>query len=406
MDLDEVFFKHSHWSLTQEVVNKLSRAGHDVYIAGGAVRDALLGREVGDFDIATSAKPEEIIGLFDKTIDVGKEFGVIVVVVDGQPIEVATFRKDGDYLDGRHPESVEFSEPKEDALRRDFTINALFYDCKAKKVVDYVDGQKDLSAGVIKAVGDPYHRYDEDKLRMLRAIRFATRFGFSFDKVTEEATLSMIGEVSKVSVERIYAELEKMFVDQNRVQSLHVLERFGFFKEVFSLHIQAEQWSVVKFYFEKSSGLKGLDSSVYWALLSDLFIDQETKVQFFKDLKSPKKNLSLVEKEYLYATLFASGLNNDDLINFAKIDTETRKWLLVLFELKQYEFINELKKRLSEITNERGELLKPLVSGRDLADLGVEPGEEMGKVLKQLYSKQLFEGIKDKDSILKGFTKN
>lgn len=198
-----------------EVVEQLRAAGFEALWAGGCVRDFLLGQEPVDYDVATSATPEQVRELFghQRTLSVGISFGVVVVLPkqrrEAQQIEVATFRTDGGYSDGRHPDAVVFSTPEHDAQRRDFTINGMFYDPVERQVIDYVGGQEDLRAGIIRAIGDPAARIAEDKLRMLRAVRFAARFGFEMDAATSAAVAASAPEVSLVSAERIAVELQK-----------------------------------------------------------------------------------------------------------------------------------------------------------------------------------------------------
>ena len=195
------------------VVQKLRDAGHEALWAGGCVRDELLGQHPSDYDVATSATPQEVRLCFGyrRTLAIGAAFGVITVVgrrEQGQ-IEVATFRCDAAYSDGRHPDHVSFSTAREDALRRDFTINGLFFDPIAQKIIDYVDGRQDLEAGIVRAIGDPYQRFAEDKLRMLRAVRFAATFGFAIEADTLAAVQREAGQIRVVSAERIAAELRE-----------------------------------------------------------------------------------------------------------------------------------------------------------------------------------------------------
>ncbi len=188
-----------------DVVRRLRAAGYQALFAGGCVRDLVLGREPKDFDVATDALPRQVASLFANSQEVGARFGV--VVVDGQ-VEVATFRRDGAYVDGRHPEGVTYStDPQEDALRRDFTINGMFYDLERDAVLDFVGGRDDLKAGVIRAIGDPSARFQEDKLRLLRAVRFAARFGYRVEDVTWAAACRMAPEIHQVSAERLRGEL-------------------------------------------------------------------------------------------------------------------------------------------------------------------------------------------------------
>ncbi|VGO22840.1 CCA tRNA nucleotidyltransferase [Pontiella sulfatireligans] len=195
------------------VVQTLQRKGHTAFFAGGCVRDELLGRVPKDYDVATSALPEEVEALFPKTIPIGKAFGVIAVVDGAAVIEVATFREDFGTIDGRRPESVLFSAAKEDALRRDFTINGMFYDPVAEQLHDYVHGQRDLKRRIITAIGNPVERFKEDHLRMMRAVRFAHNLGFALDPATESAIRDMAHLITRISAERIELELSRTLTD-------------------------------------------------------------------------------------------------------------------------------------------------------------------------------------------------
>ena len=169
------------YGVAASIVRKLRESGFVAYFAGGCVRDALRGTAPKDIDIATSAKPEQVQGLFRRTVPVGVQFGVVRVLEDDLEFEVASFRSDGIYLDGRHPQSVEFSTPEEDAVRRDFTVNGIFYDPFEDKVIDFVGGQEDLERKLIRAIGEPSKRFAEDRLRMLRAVRFASTLVFEIE---------------------------------------------------------------------------------------------------------------------------------------------------------------------------------------------------------------------------------
>lgn len=211
-----------------EVVRQLRAAGYVALWAGGCVRDFLMGREAQDFDVATNATPEQVRNLFGKrrTLAVGQSFGVIIVLPPDKSatqVEVATFRTEGVYLDGRRPSEVVFSTPEEDAQRRDFTINGMFYDPIEKRVLDYVGGQADLNRKVLRAIGDPHERMTEDKLRMLRAVRFAATLEFSLDEHTLAAVTQMAPEMIVVSAERIAQELRKMLAHRTRVRGFQWL---------------------------------------------------------------------------------------------------------------------------------------------------------------------------------------
>jgi len=214
------------------IVKELRNAGYESVLAGGSVRDMLLGIEPHDYDITTNATPGVVEELFPKTISIGKSFGVIVVMIENEPFEVATWRNDGEYHDGRHPDTVTFTSMKEDANRRDFTINALFYDPIEDKVIDYVNGQEDLKNKVLRFVGDPIKRIDEDRLRMLRAVRFAARFDLSIDSASKMAIKENAERIHDVSNERIQDELTKLLrIGKPRI-AIELLEETNLLKEV------------------------------------------------------------------------------------------------------------------------------------------------------------------------------
>lgn len=216
----------------EDVCAVLREAGHRALFAGGCVRDMLLGAEPKDYDVATSATPIEIEALFPKTIGVGAKFGVEIVQTSSGPIEVATFRSDGPYSDGRHPDYVEFRGEREDAARRDFTINALFFDPESNEVIDYVDGRRDLEAGVIRTVGDPRERFQEDYLRLLRAVRFAARLGFALDPGTKSAVVELAPWVLGSSWERIRDEIVKLLTEGGAAQGFRLLDETGLLERI------------------------------------------------------------------------------------------------------------------------------------------------------------------------------
>jgi tRNA nucleotidyltransferase/poly(A) polymerase len=210
-----------------QIVQRLRGEGYEALLAGGCVRDELLGAVPKDYDVATSATPDEVRRLFGhrRTLPIGAAFGVIVVLGPHgiEPVEVATFREDADYSDGRRPDAVRFSTAEADALRRDFTVNGLFLDPLDGCVIDYVGGQADLAAKLVRAIGDPYARFAEDKLRLLRAVRCAATLGFDLDPSTAAAVRSMAGQVRVVSPERIAAELKRILVDASRRRGVELL---------------------------------------------------------------------------------------------------------------------------------------------------------------------------------------
>ena len=217
------------------VVSRLRDSGFEALFAGGCVRDLLLNRVPKDYDVATSARPEQVQALFRRTISVGKSFGVIQVRGGGElGVEVATFRADGEYVDGRRPQSVRFTDAREDALRRDFTINGMFLDPIDGTVLDFVGGRDDLERGVVRAIGDPQRRFEEDRLRLLRTVRFAARLGFSIDDATFDAVKRHARELAVVSGERILTELRLLMEGPWRAKGVDLLFASNLAKVVFS----------------------------------------------------------------------------------------------------------------------------------------------------------------------------
>lgn len=215
------------------IVAHLNEAGFTAYWAGGCVRDRILGREPKDIDIATSAEPDQVLKLFPGALPIGRQFGVIMVNRGEHTYDVATFRSEGRYRDGRHPESVEYSGPAEDARRRDFTINGMFYDPITNEVIDYIGGREDIERGVVRCIGDPERRFEEDHLRMLRAVRFATTLGFSIDRDTEDAVQKFAHTITKISMERIQSEINRILLESARPgDAIDELRRLGLLEHI------------------------------------------------------------------------------------------------------------------------------------------------------------------------------
>jgi poly(A) polymerase len=262
-----------------EIVRQLRDAGHQALWAGGCVRDQLRGVDPEDYDVATSATPDEVRALFGRrrTLAIGEQFGVVIVLgrvknaagaTIKQQVEVATFRKDADYKDGRHPTSVEFSSPEEDAKRRDFTINGLFFDPIEGRVIDYVAGQRDLEQGILRAIGDPDQRFDEDKLRLLRAVRLASTLQLQIEPKTEMALAARATELSIVSEERIATELRKTLVNKNRACGAELLRRTGLLAVIFPETLSdtfQDQWQTTL------GGLRAIGEPPFGACLAMLF---------------------------------------------------------------------------------------------------------------------------------------
>jgi poly(A) polymerase len=231
----------------EEIVRTLRQHGHQAYFAGGCVRDLLLNREPADYDVATDATPQRVMQVFPQTYAVGEQFGVVLVPPaeddevtiarqserSKQAVEVATFRADVGYSDGRHPDEVRFTkDPQEDAQRRDFTINGMMLDPATNEILDFVGGQDDLKKGIIRAIGDPNRRFEEDKLRMLRAVRFAARFNYQIDPATLNAIQNLAPKIHQVSAERMREELTKMLTEGQARRAFELLDQTKLLREV------------------------------------------------------------------------------------------------------------------------------------------------------------------------------
>jgi poly(A) polymerase len=265
--------------LANSICEMLQRNKHQALLVGGCVRDLLLGREPADYDVATDATPVEVAGLFPESVAVGAQFGVILIPKNSLKVEVATFRSDIGYSDGRHPDRVVYSKtPREDVQRRDFTINGLLMRYDNGEVLDFVGGQKDLSAGVIRAIGDPELRFAEDKLRMMRAVRFAARFGFEIEAATFRAIQRHVTEIQQVSPERLREELTKMLTEGAARRAFELLDETWLLGQVLpeiaalkgveqppEFHPEGDVWIHTRLMLEQLA--KGASSTLAWGVL-------------------------------------------------------------------------------------------------------------------------------------------
>lgn len=215
-----------------EIVRRLRGAGHQAFFVGGCVRDLLRGLAPSDYDIVTSARPEEVKGLFARTIPVGERFGICIVVEGGMPFEVATFRTEADYDDGRRPSRIAFATAEEDVRRRDFTVNGLLMDPETREVIDHVGGLGDLQRRLLRTIGDPEERFAEDHLRMLRAVRFASTLDFAIDPSTFAAVRRCPSLIGRISAERIRGELSRLLTEGGARRGLELLSESGLLREI------------------------------------------------------------------------------------------------------------------------------------------------------------------------------
>ena len=265
--------------LANSICEMLQRHKHQALLAGGCVRDLLLGREPVDYDVTTDATPVEVAGLFPESVAVGAQFGVILIPKDGLKVEVATFRSDVGYSDGRHPDRVVYAKtPQEDVQRRDFTINGLLMRHDTGDLLDFVGGQKDLQAGIVRAIGDPDRRLAEDKLRMMRAVRFAARFGFEIEEATLGSIRRHVSEVQQVSPERLHEELTKMLTEGAARRAFEMLDESGLLGQVLpeiaamkgveqppEFHPEGDVWIHTRLMLEKLA--KGASPTLAWGVL-------------------------------------------------------------------------------------------------------------------------------------------
>jgi poly(A) polymerase len=421
----------------REIAARLRESAHIAYFAGGCVRDIVRGQTPKDFDIATDAKPENVQKLFPRTYAVGAHFGVILVVENGFQFEVATFRSDEAYIDGRHPSAVHFSSPEEDAKRRDFTINGMFYDPVAEEVIDFVGGRADIAARLLRAIGDPAQRFAEDRLRMLRAVRLATVLDYQIDKQTWDALLANAASINEISAERIRDELIRIFLWPSRTRGWDLLDSSGLMRAILpeieamkgckqpeQFHPEGDVFKhtrlMLQFLPEKVSV-----PLVFSVLLHDVAkprtatVDETGRIRFsghdrigaemteeimrrlrfsgaeidatvemvrqhmvFKDV--PKMREAKLKR-------FMARPTFDDELELHRVDCEGSHRML-----DNYEFL--LRKR-EEFASEPI-IPPPLVRGDDLIALGLKPGPRFGEILEAVETRQLEGNLRTREEAL------
>ncbi|HQB12334.1 MAG: CCA-adding enzyme [Candidatus Omnitrophica bacterium ADurb.Bin292] len=435
--MNEIMDLASHkGGLALRIATALRDHGHTVFFVGGCVRDHLMGKQPEDIDIATTAKPAEVEAIFPKTIPVGKQFGVVIVMEDDIPFEVATFRAEGGYQDGRHPTRVEFTVPEDDARRRDFTVNGLFYDPFSQKVIDYVAGKGDVDAKLIRAIGDPDERFREDKLRLLRAIRFASTLGFEIERKTWDSIRVLAASIHAVSPERIRDELVKIFTRPGAARGFMLLHESGLMKEILP-EVEAmkgveqpEEFHPEGDVFEHTRILlTHLTPPVSEVLaFSALFHDvgkprtraiRKGRLTFYEHSEEGARIAREIMRRLRFSNdtiegVYQSVLNHMKFMDVKKMRSGKLKMFVArpTFSdemqlhradclashgmLDNYEFLQE---KMKEFEHEE---LKPkaLVSGHDLIALGMKPGPEMKPLLGELYELQLEGAIKGREEAL------
>ncbi len=425
-------FSQSEARTALEIAETLKAKGHTAYFAGGCVRDFLRGETAKDFDIATTASPDEIERIFSKTIPVGKQFGVILVLRGEKPFEVATFRREGAYRDGRHPSEVSFTHPEEDARRRDFTVNGLFYDPFGHQVIDYVGGREDIEKRLIRAIGDPRKRFEEDKLRLLRAVRFAANLDYQIESETWKWVRALAAEIHRVSAERIRDELIKIFTRSGAGRGLELLSESGLLKEILpeveamkgveqppEFHPEGDVFIHTRMLMEKLENPTPV--LAFAALLHDVgkpptFQVRDGRIRFYEHSRVGARMaekilrrlrfsndeigavVQCVDNHMKFANVkemregklkrFLSTSTFPTELELHRIDCESSHGLL-----DHYEF---LKRKVVEFRQEELKP-KPLLTGDDLKELGMKPGPPMKPLLEEAYELQLEKRIQTKE---------
>ncbi len=372
-----------------QIVKVLRSRGHQALLAGGCVRDMLLGRPAKDYDVATDARPEDVFGLFKRTLKVGAKFGVVIVLIDEYQIEVATFRSDAGYADGRRPTQVTFTTPEQDALRRDFTINGMFYDPLEDRVIDYVGGQADLERRVVRTIGHPGERFSEDYLRMLRAVRFSTQLGFAVEPSTYAAIRANASRITGISGERIRMELEGILTCPGRAAGAGLLKETGLASAIFpGLGAEALDMAV---------GVLGRlrRKTSFPLVLASLHVTGPTE-EAMAGLEVLRLSRSEVRHVRFLLDHRGTLLKRD--MTLARL-----KRLLAEPHFRDlYEYQRAIQKAgrgpvealvglLNRIRPLAGVDLRPdpLLNGHDLMQLGAVPGPGLGELADQLYMAQL-----------------
>ena len=421
-------------TIAKKIVARLKKAGFAAFWVGGCVRDFLLGREPCDIDIATDARPEEIEGLFKHTVAVGKKFGVIIVVESEQEFQVATFRSDEDYRDGRRPGNVVFGDARADALRRDFTVNALFYDPISNTTHDWVGGEGDLRAKIIRTIGPAEERFGEDHLRLLRAIRFTAQLNFEIEPATFAAVKKLAPKISLISAERIRDELLKLFRPPHAARGLDLLRDSGLMERVLpelrptitcaqspNYHPEGSVYNHIRLMLEQLP--PDAAAALPWAaILHDIGkpptasvdaatgaihfyghekVGAEMAHQILNRLRFPKKDINEI------VTFVRQHMQFKDV---KQMRTATLRRLLMREtfplelelhkldclgshrSLEHFDFLMEQAKELKK----KPRIRPPLITGNDLIAIGMRSGPEMGALLHEIRDKQLAEELKSR----------
>ncbi len=382
-----------------DIVKTLKEKGFEAYFVGGCVRDMVMEIEPADYDIATSARPEEVVDLFPRTEPIGAKFGVVLVIQHGLPFEVATFRSDEAYVDGRRPTGVVFTNYKEDVLRRDFTINGMLYDPVEDRVIDEVGGRADIDARIVRAIGDPHQRFDEDKLRILRAIRFGARLGYTIEEETWNAVRAMAPEIHQVSPERIREELVRILIEGQAARGIRMLDESGLLRELLPEINWSENLNRV---LELIGRSPKPDFAMSVLLHGNTYQDADAIVSRLRFSNAERAHIvSLVENQDAFFRIRRRSVSEqkrffrlhrfDDHLELLRIRSEAGGKSLADYGFAQRQF---------ESWSEDDIRPKPLISGEDLITLGFAPGPSFKKILTVVEDEQLQGRLADREAAL------
>ena len=424
-------------STARDIARRLREQGHVAYFAGGCVRDLLRGQVPKDIDLATDARPEDVQKIFPRTYAVGAHFGVIVVLENEFQFEVATFRSDGVYLDGRRPVEVHFATAEEDAARRDFTINGMFFDPEKEEVIDFVGGRADLEARLIRAIGDPAQRFAEDRLRMLRAVRFATLLEFEIDPATWDAVGAQAASINEISAERIREELVRIFLSPHRVRGWDLLDTSGLLRAILpeleamkgceqppQFHPEGDVFKHTRIMLELLPKEVSLPL-VFSVLFHDIgkpptsMVDGEGRIRFnghdrigaemteaiMERLRFSRAEIDATVEAVRQHMVFKDVPNMrvaklkrfmarptfEDELELHRVDCASSHAMM-----ENYEF---LQQKREEFANEPI-IPPPLIRGEDLIALGMKPGPRFGEILEAVETRQLEGALRNREEAL------
>lgn len=408
-----------------DIIKKLNDHNYKAYLVGGCVRDMLMGKTPKDYDIVTDAFPQDILKIFDRTIEVGIQFGIVRVLENNIEFEIATFRKDGEYLDGRRPVSVEFTDEKEDVFRRDFTINGLLYDPVKNEIIDYIGGKEDINNKLIRTIGDPYKRFSEDYLRLIRAIRFATRFDFKINQKSWNAILKLAPNIVKVSNERIYDELKKILTHPNRTKAIRYLYESAILRYIIPEIYEHYNNNESKTFKNLLQIMNFIDNEVlsnvaFESMFALLFI-MINFTKYYPDTSPEKEKLKAIDKKCrdmkfsnkenkivveTFRTSFKiwTAINMQEweikrlfrspvIIQSIEIDLKINKVLQLKNDSPRHciQKYNEYKNNI---------FIKPLINGEDLKTMGLKSGKIFKEILFDVENKQLENKLSTKEEAI------